>query len=499
LGAGKYLLGFDIGSSSVKACLLDAETGRPAASASSPRTELAIQASRPGWAEQDPAVWWEHVRLSLAEIRAAAPGQVAAVAAIGISYQMHGLVLIDKAGKVLRPSIIWCDSRAVPFGEAAFKALGSEVCLGRLLNSPGNFTAAKLAWVKQEEPGIYKRVWKMLLPGDWIAFRMTGRAATTPSGLSEGILWDTREEGPARFLLEHFGFDEALLPELVPTFAEQGRLGAAAAAELGLPAGIPVAYRAGDQPNNAFSLNVLEPGELAATAGTSGVVYGIVDRPVHDPASRVNTFVHVNHAADKKRYGVLLCLNGAGSLNRWLRDLAGELSYSDMNGLAAAVPPGAAGLFILPYGNGAERTLGNRDPGASLTGLNFNIHGRGHAFRAAQEGIVFAMQHGLEIMKGMGLRIETVKAGRANMFLSPLFAQVFATVTGARVELFETDGSEGAARGAGLGAGLFKDAREAFRGLEVRQSVEPESRLASAYADLYGGWKQRLAAVLAGP
>jgi len=495
--SGKFLLGFDVGSSSVKASLLDSGSGKSVASASSPENEMEIRAPRPGWAEQDPEAWWTHMARCVAKLRAVAPDAVAGIAAVGVSYQMHGLVIVDEGGRVLRPSIIWCDGRAVPYGEKAFKELGRETCLGRLLNSPGNFTAAKLAWVKENEPAVYAKSKKMFLPGDYLAYRMTGEAATTASGLSEGVLWDSSREEPAGFLMDHFGFDRGLLPKLVPTFGEQGRITSSAAKELGLPAGVTVTYRAGDQPNNALSLGVLEPGELAATAGTSGVVYGIVDEPVCDPESRTNTFVHVNHEADRKRYGMLLCLNGTGSLNRWLRQTVAEfdgkgLSYAGMNELASKVPVGSAGLVVLPYGNGAERTLGNLDPGASVHGINFNIHGKAHLFRAGQEGIVFALAYGIEIMRAQGLRVDTVKAGYANMFLSPLFRTAFATVTGARVLLYETDGAEGAARGAGIGAGMYRSAGEAFAGLGLKETIEPDEAVAGAYREAYEGWKRVL-------
>jgi len=487
-----YLLGYDIGSSSIKATLIETDSGRALASASSPETELEIQAPRPGWAEQDPAVWWEHVKAVTAKIKAQA-GDLSAVEAIGISYQMHGLVVVDKDQRVLRPAIIWCDSRAVGIGGRAFAEIGRERCLQHLLNSPGNFTASKLKWVMENEPGIYDRIHKAMLPGDYIAMVMTGEIRTTPSGLSEGIMWDFPQQCLADLVLDYYGLSPDLIPEIIPTFAFQGALTAKAAAELSLKPGVKVAYRAGDQPNNAFSLNVLNPGELAATAGTSGVVYGVGSAPNHDPQSRVNTFVHVNHRKESPRYGILLCLNGTGILNRWLQDnYAVGLSYAEMNGLAAKAPVGATGLIMLPYGNGAERTLANKNIGASMHGLDFNLHGRPHILRAGQEGIVFALQYGLEIMREMGISIKTVRAGNANMFLSPLFGEAFATVTGAVVELYATDGSQGAARGAGIGAGLYPDYRAAFAGLKSLRVIEPNPALAASYGETYGKWREAL-------
>lgn len=488
-----YLLGYDIGSSSIKATLLDIDSGTAVASASSPATELAIQSPKPGWAEQDPAVWWEHVVQVTAKIRNQSGINPEAVQAIGISYQMHGLVLVDRDMKVLRPSIIWCDSRAVPIGEKAFEEIGPEKCLSHLLNSPGNFTASKLKWVKDNEPNTYAKIHKAMLPGDYIAMMMTGRITTTPTGLSEGILWDFQEQTLASLVLENYGISPELIPTVVPTFSIQGELTAKAAAELGLKPGVKIAYRAGDQPNNALSLNVLNPGELAATAGTSGVVYGVGDKPNYDPKSRVNTFVHVNHGNNQPRYGTLLCLNGTGILNRWLKSLlSGTLNYEEMNDLAGQAPVGSNGLLILPFGNGAERILENRNPGAQIHGLDFNIHDRTHMLRAAQEGIVFALHYGMEIMRSMEIAIRTVRAGHTNMFLSPLFTEAFSTISGAVVELYNTDGSQGAARGAGIGAGIYPDFKSAFSGLKTLKVIEPNPGLKQNYQDAYALWLEVL-------
>jgi xylulokinase len=490
-----YLLGYDIGSSSIKASLLEAASGQLVAAATSPKTELPIRAERPGWAEQDPRVWWEHVVAATAEIGAQAGGRLHDVRAVGISYQMHGLVLVDRKLDVLRPAIIWCDSRAVEIGERAFAALGPDRCLGHLLNSPGNFTASKLRWVQEHEPEVYRRIHAFMLPGDYIAARMTGVVRTTPSGLSEGILWDFVDGRVADLVLDHYGISPDLVPPLVGTFADQGQLIRSAAAELGLAVGTPVSYRAGDQPNNALSLNVLHPGEMAATAGTSGVVYGVSGGAAHDPRSRVNTFLHVNHTPDRPRCGVLLCVNGTGILNSWLKAQcwpAGAAAYDEMNAAAAQIPVGSAGLTILPFGNGAERTLGNRNLGASIHGLQLTMHTRGHLARAVQEGIVFALHFGIGTFREMGLTLGTVRAGHANLFLSPLFCEAFATLTGARIEVFQTDGSQGAARGAGIGAGIYPTPAEAFVGLQAVRTIQPRADLAAAYQEAYDRWSRIL-------
>jgi xylulokinase len=495
------LLGYDVGSSSIKATLLDAETGRVLASASSPDKELEITAKNLGWAEQQPQVWWEHVKAATAKIKATAHFNPADVKAIGISYQMHGLVIVDKNKLVLRPSIIWCDSRAVRIGEKAAADIGKQKCLRRLFNFPGNFTASKLKWVMENEPKTYSKIHKIMLPGDYIAMKMTDQIRTTPSGLSEGIMWDFEKDQLAEFVLENYGISTDLIAETVPTFSIQGELTSAAAGELGLNAGTMVGYRAGDQPNNALSLGVLEPGQVAVTAGTSGVVFGISSKKKYDKKSRVNVFVHVNHSKKKPRYGVLLCLNGTGILNSWLKHnfIAGEgIDYPQMNELAAKAPIGSDGLVILPYGNGAERTLENRNIGASVHGWNFNMHKKSHFLRAAQEGIVFAMNYGLEIMRNMGIKLKTVKAGNANMFLSPLFAQAFATVTKTIVQLYNTDGSQGAARGAGIGVGFYKGAEDAFIGLTPVKTIEPDKKLAQEYKQAYENWENVLNRQLSG-
>jgi xylulokinase len=456
-----------------------------------PKVEQKITAVKAGWAEQEPDMWYDNMKAALANVMRAAGTRPSDVEAIGISYQMHGLVLVDKDHKVLRPAIIWCDSRAVPYGDKAFQALGSDYCLSHLLNSPGNFTAAKLAWVKENEPEVYSRIYKLMLPGDYIAMRLTGEITTTVGDLSEGIFWDFRENCLSQPLLDYFGFDRSFFPDIVPTFSVQGRVSAAAAADLGLAEGTPVSYRAGDQPNNALSLGVLNPGEVASTAGTSGVVYGVIGEVNYDKLSRVNTFAHVNHTAEQPRLGVLCCISGTGILNSWMRRnvMPDGIGYAEMNDIAAQAPIGVDGVSILPFGNGAERILQNREAGASIHGINFNIHGRSHLLRAAQEGIVFSFVYGMEIMQQMGLRLDTIKAGRANMFLSPLFRDTLAGTTGATIELYDTDGAVGAAKGAGIGAGVYASADEAFSTLAKLAVIEPQAAHVSEYKEAYARWK----------
>ena len=463
--ANRYLLGFDVGSSSVKASLVDADTGVCAATAFYPEKEAPIMAVKAGWAEQEPQMWWENAKLSLKKIMADAGATADDIKAIGISYQMHGLVCVDKNQQVLRPSIIWCDSRAVPYGEKAFNELGAEQCLGHLLNSPGNFTAAKLAWVKENEPELFDKIDKIMLPGDYIAMRLSGVANTTISGLSEGMMWDFKEKRPAKFLLDYFGFPEDVVADIVPTFSIQSTVCKAAAEELGLKEGTPISYRGGDQPNNALSLNVFNPGEIASTAGTSGVVYGVLGEANYDPKSRVNTFAHVNYTKDLDRLGVLLCINGTGILNAWVRrNVAPEGIY--------------------------------REIGCSINGINFNKHSKAHIMRAAQEGIVFSFCYGMEVMQEMGMDIRKIHAGKANMFLSDIFRNTLASVSGATIELYETDGSVGAAKGAGMGCGIYKDNNEAFATLKKLAVIEPDEKNRDAYLNAYAEWKANLEQII---
>jgi xylulokinase len=488
----RYLMGYDIGSSSIKASVIDIESGKLAASASSPDREMDIISIQKGFAEQNPEDWWNHVKLATAKIKNQSGIDLKQVEAIGISYQMHGLVVVDKDLSVLRPAIIWCDSRAVEIGDKAFIKIGKDKCFERLLNSPGNFTASKLKWVKENEPDIYKKIYKIMLPGDYIAMKFTNEILTSYTGLSEGIFWDYKNNNTADFLLDEYKIQSDLLPAVKYSFSDQGSITDIVADELGFKKGIKITYRAGDQPNNAFSLNVLDPGQIAATAGTSGVIYGILDKPAFDPEGRVNVFIHVNHKNDSPRYGVLLCLNGTGILYRWLKNNYNispnaNLSYDEMNSFASKSPAGALGLFILPYGNGAERTLQNKNIGASINGLNFNIHSHSHILRAAQEGIIFGLNYGFKIMKKMDVKINTIKAGMTNMFSSDLFQKIFASVTGVPLELYNTDGSQGAARGAGVGAGIY-NLKNAFDGLKKIKVVEPDIKLIEEYKSIYEEW-----------
>jgi xylulokinase len=486
-----YLLGIDVGTSSIKVSIVKSETQEIVASAQYPETESEIKSLKPGWAEQSPEMWWEHVQQAILKANQTGSYDPKNIEAIGIAYQMHGLVVIDKNQNALRDSIIWCDSRAVEIGNSAFKSIGEEQSLSHLLNSPGNFTACKLAWVKENEPEVFDKIDKVMLPGDFIAMKLTGAVTTSGSALSEGIFWDFQTEEISKDILNYFGFDENLIPEVKNVFENHGQLSDAIAIKLSLKAGIPVSYKAGDQPNNALSLNVLKPGEVAATAGTSGVIYGVSDSLAYDKQSRVNTFAHVNHTISERRLGVLLCINGTGILNRWMRDLIGTgVSYAEMNKLSAAVPVGSAGLRVLPFGNGAERMLNNKIVGAQLLNIDFNLHTKAHIFRAVQEGIAFAFRYGLDIMRENGMDPKVIRVGKANLFLSGVFTEAFVNATNVPVEFYANDGSAGAALGAGIGAGIFASEEEAFSNMKPLQLITPDN--AATYDKVYQEWKCEL-------
>jgi len=484
-----YLLGYDLGSSTIKAALIDAQSQQVVKLVQYPEREMDIISRQSGWAEQQPEVWWQNLCIVTKKLLTESEINPKQIKAIGIAYQMHGLVLIDKEQQVLRPSIIWCDSRAVAIGNQAFKGIGADYCLHHLLNSPGNFTASKLKWVKDNEPEVYNRIYKVLLPGDYIAMKMTGEVFTTISGLTEGVFWDFDKQTISQEVLNFFDFDATLLSKQVPTFSTQGTITKQAAAQTGLMVGTPITYRAGDQPNNALALNVLEPGEIAATSGTSGVVYGIVDKPTFDPKSRVNTFAHINYEDNFDRYGVLLCLNGAGTTYSWIKHQIARSgrTYQDMERMLTSVSVGADGLCVLPFGNGAERIFDNHNMNAHILNLEFNRHTRGHLYRAAIEGVAFSFVYGINMLKHLGLDIARIRVGNDNMFQSPIFSMTIATLLQNQIEVVETTGAVGAARAAGVKGGVYQSIKEALSGILPSTIYDPQLNMAMC-TQAYSYW-----------
>jgi len=485
-----YLIGYDIGSSSIKAALVDAKTGETLKVIQRPKLEMDIMSRKVDWAEQQPEVWWGNLCQATKKLLKKTKVSPDEIQAIGIAYQMHGLVVVDEDFEVLRPSIIWCDSRAVEIGNEAFKNLGEKKCMEHLLNSPGNFTASKLKWVKDNEPEVYEKIHKIMLPGDYIAMKLTDTITTTISGLSEGMFWDFKNEEPAQFLLDHYGISKDLLPEIVDTFGVHGKLTKSAAELTGLHEGTPVTFRAGDQPNNAMSLGVFNPGEIAATGGTSGVVYGITDQAQYDVQSRINGFAHVNHSKEKPRLGLLLCINGAGIQYSWLKKQVAlpKTSYEDMERIISSIPVGSDGLRIIPFGNGAERMLGNESPGAHFSNVQFNRHMRGHFYRAGLEGIAFSFVYGVNILKELGIDVKVIKVGNDNLFQSSVFSNTIANLLNCKIEIIKTTGAAGAAKASGIGIGLYQDLEEAIKTNEIVKVYEPESENGS-YKRAYQRWK----------
>jgi xylulokinase len=486
-----YYIGYDIGSSSIKVALVEAETGKKIAVLNEPKSEMEIVSLHPDWAEQDPEIWWQHICAGTKRAIKEANIDATKITGIGISYQMHGLVIVDKKCNPLRNSIIWCDSRAVEIGNKAFSDLGEGKCGTHLLNSPGNFTASKLKWVKENEPEIYEKIYKYMLPGDYIAFKLTGQITTTKNGLSEGMLWDYKENKVADWLLDYYGINQSMTPVIVDNFTNQGNVNVQASKETGLPVGVPIVYRAGDQPNNALSLNVLDPGEVAATGGTSGVFYAVTDSLSEQKGTRVNNFVHVNYKEGMPRIGKLLNINGAGIQYRWLRNNMGNETYESMNRKASKISIGSDGVVVIPFGNGAERMFNNKNIGTHFLNLNLNIHSSSHLFRASLEGIAFSFVYGMEVLKEDNAEIKVIRAGNDNLFRSEIFSNTVATLIGHEIEIYNTTGAVGAARAVGLTDGDFKKFGSNISKNDHVMTFMPLKNK-EPYVEAYEKWKKEL-------
>jgi xylulokinase len=309
--------------------------------------------------------------------------------------------------------------------------------------------------------------------------------------LSEGIFWDYESDSVASWLLDYFEFSHDLVPDIVENFTPQAYISKQAAEETGLPEGIPITYRAGDQPNNALSLNVFNSGEVAATGGTSGVIYAVTDSKNSKESSRINHFAHVNYSDKNPTIGKLLCINGAGIMYRWLRNQSSAESYETMNRKASKIAIGSEGLVILPFGNGAERMLDNTNIGTQFCNINLNQHSKAHLYRAALEGIAFSFVYGMEILKNDNLAIKVIRAGNDNLFRSEIFAKTLATLIGYEIEIYNTTGAIGAARAAGLTDKDFERFGQNITNNDHVMTFKPIENK-TPYLKAYQNWKTEL-------
>lgn len=490
-----YYIGLDIGSSSVKVALVKASSGTCVLSLNEPTEEMEIQAIQHDWAEQNPERWWQHTCAAIKRILKETKISASEIISIGIAYQMHGLVIVDKDGQIIRNSIIWCDSRSVAIGNKAFSDLGKKKCSNLFFNSPGNFTASKLKWVQENEPKKYDQIHKYMLPGDYIAYKLSGVINTTKNGLAEGILWNYKHARVADEILDYYSISKNLTPDIVENFSIQGSVNKAASIETGLMEGTPITYRAGDQPNNALTLGVLKAGEVAVTGGTSGVIYALTEQNEFEEIERVNQFAHVNYTASNPYVGRLLNINGAGIQYRWLLKHTNAASYDDMNEAARKIPIGCDGVICLPFGNGAERMFHNRVIGSQFLNLNLNRHNNGHLYRASLEGIAFAFVYGMELLKKDNTEIQVIRAGNDNLFRSKIFSETIATLTGHEIEIYNTTGAVGAARASGLTDGDFQKFNNKVVENDHVITYKPLQEK-QPFLMAYGIWKKELEQIL---
>ena len=449
-----FNIGLDIGTSFVKVALTEINSGKAIDLISYPEKEQDIISIKNGWAEQDPNVWWQNSCEAIRLLINRNNINPVNIKGVGVSYQMHGLVMVDSSGKCLRNSIIWCDDRAVDIGKKAYYDLGNQFCVENLLNSPANFTASKLKWIKDNESELFSKIYKIMLPGDYIAYKLSGKINTTKSGLSEGIFWDYKKDKISTELLNYYGIKESIFPEIVPSFGYQCCVDEKGANDTGLTPNTPINYRAGDQPNNALSLNVLTPGQIAATAGTSGVIYAVSSNILTSESERINNFIHVSND-DNLIIGKLLCINGAGIQYSKLKNDLNIESYDEMNEMSNIPPVGSSNLIYLPFGNGSERMLNNKNIGSKLINFDQNVHEDSFVIRSTLEGIAFAFVYGMQILIKDGVKPVNIRAGNDNLFRSNVFGETIATLLNLNIEIYETTGAIGASRAVDLHLGDF--------------------------------------------
>jgi xylulokinase len=482
-----FVLGIDVSTTATKAVLVD-EAGAVRAIGTA---DYDFLSPRPLWSEQRPELWWDGTQVAVRAALSGAGVRAEDVAAVGLTGQMHGLVLLDRDEQVLRPAILWNDQRTAAECELIRQLVGPE----RLIQITGNdaltgFTAPKLVWVRDHEPEVWARVAHVLLPKDYVRLKLTGVHAVDVADGAGTLLFDLAQRTWSPEVTGALGIDPAWLP---PTFegpAVTGALSAAGAAATGLLAGTPVVAGGGDQAANGIGLGVIGPGTTALSLGTSGVVFAPTDRPIFDPLGRVHAFCH---AVPGRWHFMSVMLSAAGSL-RWFRDtLAPGAAFGELAAAAGEVPAGSDGLVFLPYLSGERSPYPDPAARAAFVGLTLG-HDRRHLTRAVLEGVAFGLRDGLDLMIGAGMAAPAQIRASGGGIASPLWRQILADVLDAEIATVNT--TEGAASGAALlaavGAGWYRDVESAVAALVVATpSADPGpdvgryAQLHAIYRDLY--------------
>ena len=463
------VLGIDVGTGGTRAVLLD-QAGRVLGAATAEHAPMA--SPQLGWAEQDPRDWWRAARIAIRECLVKASAKANEVAAIGLSGQMHGLVMLDENGEVLRPALLWCDQRTEKECQGITERVGAKRLI-ELVANPAltGFTLPKIWWVRAHEPQVWARARSLMLPKDYVRFKLTGARATDVADASGTLLFDVVNRRWSSEMLQASDLQPEILPQVFESPEITGRVSKDGAAASSLQEGTPVVAGGGDQAAGAVGMGIVEPGNVSATIGTSGVVFAATSRPVVEPQGRIHTFCH----AIPGRWHVMGVTQGAGLSLRWFRDqFCVGASYDELMKEAAAAPAGADGLLWTPYLMG-ERTP-HLDPNArgALVGLTAQ-HTRAHVIRAILEGVAFSLRDTFTIFRDLGVPVKSIRLGGGGA-RSPLWQQIQADVYGMRVDLIAAE--EGAAYGAallaGVGAGVWPSVETACEtSVHVAKQVEP--------------------------
>jgi xylulokinase len=489
LTSDSVFLGIDVGTGGTRAVLIDS-FGHVLASQATDHAPF--RSELPGWAEQDPEDWWRAAQESIRAVLSAAHCEPRNVAAIGLTGQMHGAVLLDSEGDVLRPSMIWCDTRSAPQCDWLHATIGRERVI-ELTSNPAlpNFTLTKVLWVKQHEPEIFSRIAHILCPKDYVRFRLSGIFAMDVQEASGTLLLDVAHRRWSREMIEASGVRSEWLPPLFESSQVCATLSESAASATGLLAGTPIVAGAGDQGAGAVGMGILKPGSVSATIGTSGVVFAATDNPVRDPLGRLHTFCH----AVAGRWHVMGVTQAAGLSLRWLRDLlrgsTGHASYEELLTLAAQVPPASDGVFWAPYLFGERTPHLDPEVRAAFVGLTA-AHGQAHLTRAVLEGVAYSLRDTFALFDELGIPVHSVRLGGGGA-RSPLWRQIQADVYGHTVQVLAAE--EGAAFGAallaGVGAGAWPDVDTACEAtLKVAEQIKPDPSARSKYEQGYQTYRK---------